>query len=123
MNRKRPLVLASAGLSGHGKTELATQTGHLLASDICYIDTSKIRNLMSLFGAPAPYSGHQDDSPLNNYLASPNRKRCVVFLNEFDKTQTEVRESLLTILDTGRLVVTNSGDAEVSTVCSLSDTL
>ncbi|KAG9761526.1 P-loop containing nucleoside triphosphate hydrolase protein, partial [Aureobasidium melanogenum] len=101
MNRKRPLVLAFAGLSGHGKTELATSLGSLLGTDICNVDMSKTHHVMSLFGAAAPYYGSDEGSPLNNYLASHTGEKCVVFLDEFDKTTKEVRESLLTILDTG----------------------
>lgn len=101
MNRRRPLVLAFAGLSGHGKTELATSLGHLLATEMCNIDMSKIQHTMSLFGAAAPYLGSNQGSPLNNYLASHTAERCVVFLDEFDKTNQEVRQSLLTILDSG----------------------
>ncbi|KAH0285566.1 P-loop containing nucleoside triphosphate hydrolase protein [Aureobasidium namibiae CBS 147.97] len=101
MNRKRPLVLAFAGLSGHGKTELATSLGQLLATDMCNIDMSKIERTMSLFGAAAPYLGSHEGSPLNNYLSSHTSERGVVFLDEFDKTNQEVRQSLLTILDSG----------------------
>ena len=101
MNRKRPLVLAFAGLSGHGKTELATSLGILLDTDMCNIDMSKIRSSTSLFGAAAPYAGSLEGSPLNNYLASHTARRGVVFLDEFHKTNQEVRQSLLTILDSG----------------------
>jgi hypothetical protein len=101
LNRKRPLVLAFAGLSGHGKTELATSLGNLLNTDICNIDMSKIQSATSLFGSTAGYKGREGGSPLNNYLSSHAAKRCVVFLDEFDKTDQEVRESLLTILDSG----------------------
>lgn len=102
LNRKRPLVLAFAGLSGHGKTELATSMGFLLGTEICNVDMSKICHSMELFGAPAPFSDHEKDSPLNNYLANHRGKRCVVFLDEFDKTNQSVRESLLVVLDSGK---------------------
>jgi ATP-dependent Clp protease ATP-binding subunit ClpA len=101
MNRRRPLVLAFAGLSGHGKTELATILGNLLATDICNIDMSKIKTSFSLLGGAAPYDNFKKGSPLNNYLARHTSERCVVFLDEFDKTSQEVRQSLLTILDSG----------------------
>jgi ATP-dependent Clp protease ATP-binding subunit ClpA len=101
MNRRRPLVLAFAGLSGHGKTELATILGNLLATDICNIDMSKIKTSFSLLGGAAPYDNFKEGSPLNNYLARHTSERCVVFLDEFDKTSQEVRQSLLTILDSG----------------------
>jgi len=101
MNRKRPLVLAFAGLSGHGKTELATSLGTLLDTDMCNIDMSKTQSPMSLFGATAGYKRSEKGNPLNNYLARHTSERCVVFLDEFDKTKQEVRQSLLTILDSG----------------------
>jgi hypothetical protein len=99
MNRKRPLVLAFAGLSGHGKTELATSLGNLLDTDMCNIDMSKIQFPASLLGSTLGYRRCEGGSPLNNYLASHAAERCVVFLDEFDKTNQAVRQSLLTILD------------------------
>lgn len=99
LNRRRPLVLAFAGLSGHGKTELGL--GTLLGTDICNVDMSKIKTSWGLFGAAAGYQRSDEGSPLNNYLSSHSDKRCVVFLDEFDKTEQEVRQSLLTILDSG----------------------
>jgi ATP-dependent Clp protease ATP-binding subunit ClpA len=101
MNRRRPLVLAFAGLSGHGKTELATSVGNLLDTDMCNIDMSKIQHLMTLLGGAPPFAEYGGGSPLNNYLASHTSQLCVVFLDEFDKTNQELRQSLLTILDSG----------------------
>jgi hypothetical protein len=101
LNQKKPLVLAFSGLSGHGKTELATSLGSLLGTEACNVDMSKIQNPTSLYGAAAPYAGFMDGSPLNNYLASHTAKRCIIFLDEFDKTNHAVRQSLLTILDSG----------------------
>lgn len=98
---KSPLVLAFAGLSGHGKTELATSLGNLLDTDICNIDMSKIKYSWSLFGGAAPMTGYEQGTVLNNYLAAHTGQRCVVFLDEFDKTAQEVRDSLLTLLDSG----------------------
>ncbi|KAI5249069.1 P-loop containing nucleoside triphosphate hydrolase protein [Aureobasidium subglaciale] len=60
-----------------------------------------MRRPVSLFGAAAPFGEAEKGSPLNNHLASHTSKRCVVFLDEFDKTEQDVRESLLTILDSG----------------------
>ncbi|KAH0363639.1 P-loop containing nucleoside triphosphate hydrolase protein, partial [Aureobasidium melanogenum] len=101
MQEKLPLVLAFAGLSGHGKTELATSLGNLLNSDLCNIDMSKIKHSWSLFGGAAPMIGYEKGTILNNYLAAHTGQRCVVFLDEFDKTEQEVRDSLLTLLDSG----------------------
>jgi len=101
MNRKRPLVLTFAGLSGHGKTELATSLGFLLDTDICNVDMSKIITPWELFGPAAGFDRSDGGSPLNNYFVSHADKRRVVFLDEFDKTRQEVRQSLLTILDSG----------------------
>lgn len=101
MNRKRPLVLAFAGLSGHGKTELATSLGFLLDTDMCNVDMSKMLTPWDLFGPAAGFERSYGGSPLNNYFASHADKRHVVFLDEFDKTPQAVRQSLLTILDSG----------------------
>ncbi|KAK3708412.1 hypothetical protein LTR37_011508 [Vermiconidia calcicola] len=78
MKTNKPLLLAFAGLSGHGKTELAKQMGSV-----------------------AGYVAQEDGSPLNNFLEAQNGQRCVVFLDEFDKTENKVRESLLKVMDTG----------------------
>jgi ATP-dependent Clp protease ATP-binding subunit ClpA len=78
---------------------------------MCNIDMSKIQHTMSLFGAAAPYEGSREGSPLNNYLARHTSERCVVFLDEFDKTNREVRQSLLTILDSGYVAPVTIVDA------------
>ena len=69
ISRKRPLVLAFAGLSGHGKTELATSLGYLLGTDMCNIDMSKTHTVTSLFGAAAPYQNH--DKAFFKYQSQP----------------------------------------------------
>jgi len=103
--RNRPLVLAFAGLSGHGKTELATQMQYLLGADLCNIDVSKVRDARSLYGMTLGYQAAEQGSILNNFLASHDKKRCIIFLDEFDKTTQEVREALLTMLDTGMSII------------------
>jgi ATP-dependent Clp protease ATP-binding subunit ClpA len=101
LNRKTPLVLAFAGMSGHGKTELATQLGFLLGTPLLNVDVSKVHSIQDLFGHGRGYQGGENGNQLNNFLASHDKQRCVVFLDEFDKTQQQVRESLLTILERG----------------------
>lgn len=103
MQKQKPLVLAFAGLSGHGKTELASQLGNLLSSPLLDIDCAQTNTLFTLLGTSAGYHGHEIGSPLNNFLAESGNKRGIVFLDEYDKTQQEVRDALLKVMDSGEL--------------------
>lgn len=131
MNVKSPLVLTFAGLSGHGKTELATQIGKLLDAPITVIDCAQMRSDFSIFGPRMGYAGNETGSQLNNFLAANDGCRAVVFLDEFDKTEKEVRNSLLLLLDSGDchdrrtnnpvnarkiiwILATNLGDTKIS---------
>ena len=98
-----PLVLAFAGLSGHGKTELASQLGDLLRSPFIDIDCAQTDTVFTLLGPTAGYQDHDTGSPLNNFLAESANRRGVVFLDEYDKTQPEVRDALLKVMDNGKL--------------------
>jgi ATP-dependent Clp protease ATP-binding subunit ClpB len=100
----KPLVLAFAGPSGHGKTELATQMGHLLNVPWIDIDCAQTSTEFGLLGSTPGYVSSAEGSRLNNFLAGNANKRCVVFLDEFDKTTSKVREALLKVTDTGMTV-------------------
>jgi AAA domain (dynein-related subfamily) len=97
----RPLVLCFAGPSGHGKTELAKQLGHLLSLDLEVVDCTIVTREMELFGPRDPYQGSQRGSPLNNFLAAHHGQRCIVFLDEFEKTTSSIHEALLLPFDNG----------------------
>lgn len=85
-----PLVLLFTGPRGHGKTELAKRMGSLLSLDIHLVDCTGMKFETDLFGPKPPYQGHEQGSPLNNYLAENVGQRKVVFLDEFEKTTAEV---------------------------------
>lgn len=89
------------GPSGHGKTELAKQMGNLLSLEIECVDCTEMKHETDLFGPKSPFIGHQKGSPLNNFLFRMNKKRCIVFLDEFEKTTMEVRNALLVPFDEG----------------------
>lgn len=95
MPRPQPLVLLFAGPSGHGKTELARNLGRLLSLNLQNVDCTNLSRESDLFGPWRPYQGWQDGSVVNNYLASHNGQRCIVFMDEFEKTKDEVRQALL----------------------------
>jgi ATP-dependent Clp protease ATP-binding subunit ClpA len=98
---KRPLVMVFAGPSGHGKTELARRLGHLLSLELEVVDCTAVSREIELFGPREPYSGAEKGSPLNNFLAKHSGQRCIVFLDEFEKTTTDIHKTLLLPFDNG----------------------
>ncbi|KAI1491148.1 P-loop containing nucleoside triphosphate hydrolase protein [Biscogniauxia mediterranea] len=93
--KKRPLILVFAGPSGHGKTELALRFGDLMSLELHKVDCTIFKQDNELFGPRPPYSGFEDGSPLNNFLARKAGERCIVFMDEFEKTSTEIHNTLL----------------------------
>jgi AAA domain (dynein-related subfamily) len=98
---KRPLVLVFAGPSGHGKTELARRLGHLLSLELEIVDCTIFSRESELFGPRHPYVGADRGSPLNNFLAKNSGERCIVFLDEFEKTTSDIHQALLIPFDNG----------------------
>jgi ATP-dependent Clp protease ATP-binding subunit ClpB len=98
---KNPVVLLFTDPSGHGKTELAKRMGDLLSIDSLTVDCATARFETDLFGPQAPYHGCEEGTPLNNYLAKVAGQRAVVFLDEFDKTTSAVRQAMLLLFESG----------------------
>ncbi|KAK5740822.1 hypothetical protein LTR17_004412 [Elasticomyces elasticus] len=101
VHSKKPLVLVFAGPSGHGKTELARRLGYLLSLELEVVDCTNYKRDDELFGPRSPYSGAKEGSRLNNFLAKHHEQRCIVFLDEFEKTTPEVHKTMLLPFDNG----------------------
>ncbi|KAJ4400290.1 hypothetical protein N0V85_005798 [Neurospora sp. IMI 360204] len=101
LGAERPMVLLFAGPSGHGKTELARNLGKLISLDLHMTDCTSTRYVTDLWGPYFPYQGWEKGSALTNFLAEHTAQRSIVFLDEFEKTEDEVRESLLKPFEEG----------------------
>ena len=98
-NTAQPLVLLFTGPSGHGKTELASSLGSLLSVPFLAVDCSVLHHSTDLLGPHPGYEGWAKGSPLSAHLAEHTGQRNVIFLDEFDKTTEDVRQSMLLLFE------------------------
>jgi ATP-dependent Clp protease ATP-binding subunit ClpA len=77
------------------------QIGSLLGLKTLRVGCTIMRHETDIFGPKVPYIGGERGNTLNNFLAEKNGDRCIVFLDEFEKTMTSVRQVLLLPLDPG----------------------
>ena len=114
-NPKRPIgSFIFIGPSGVGKTEVAKALAQFMFDDedaLIRLDMSEYREqhtVSRLFGAPPGYVGYEEGGQLTE--AVRRRPYRVVLFDEIEKAHPEVWNSLLQILDDGRLT---DGQGEV----------
>ena len=79
--------------------------GKLLSSPTLTLDCAQMGQIEVLLGPLAPYYKYEDGSPFNNFVTEHAGNRCVVFLDEFDKTEQKLKNALLKAMDTGQPVL------------------
>ncbi|MFT5195194.1 MAG: ATP-dependent Clp protease ATP-binding subunit ClpC, partial [Candidatus Promineifilaceae bacterium] len=105
---KRPIgAFMFLGSSGVGKTELAKALAGFMFGDdeaLIRVDMSEYREqhtVSRLFGAPPGYVGYEEGGQLTEQVR--RRPYSVVLFDEIEKAHPEVWNSLLQLLDDGRL--------------------
>lgn len=107
---KKPMVLVFAGPSGHGKTELARKLKDLLSLDMLTVDCTTFSSESGLFGPRTGIVGNERGSKLNNFLSTKDGQRAIVFMDEFEKTNSSVHNALLIPFDNGEYEDRRSGN-------------
>ena len=75
--------------------------GDLLNLPTCIVDCTIYSQETGLFGHRPPFAGAAEGTPLNNFLAKHQKERCIVFMDEFERTTRDVYKSLLIPFDNG----------------------
>ncbi|KAI0444098.1 hypothetical protein F4803DRAFT_561144 [Xylaria telfairii] len=76
--------------------------GELISTDMRTIDYTTFRREDEIFGPRPPYQEHQLGSPLNNFLAGNSQQRRIVFMDEFEKTNKDIHNTLFIPFDPGQ---------------------
>jgi ATP-dependent Clp protease ATP-binding subunit ClpC len=139
---KRPIgSFIFAGPTGVGKTLLAKRLAHFMFGDenaLVQLDMSEYQekhNVSRLWGAPPGYVGYEEGGQLTEKIR--RRPYSVVLLDEIEKAHPDVWNSLLQIMEEGRLtdsfgrtidfkntiliMTTNIGAEQIVTSTNLSD--
>lgn len=66
-----------------------------MSLELHVVDCTIFKQENELFGPRPPFEGHEDGSPLNNFLARKAGSRCIVFMDEFEKTSKDIHNTLL----------------------------
>ncbi|KAH7880607.1 P-loop containing nucleoside triphosphate hydrolase protein [Lentinula edodes] len=100
---KSPVVVFLCGPSGHGKSMLAHQFGSLLEVPIHTVNMTTLRSADDIWRSYS-ISSDEDATPctLVEFLANNEGKRCVVVLDEIEKTESKALWSLLVPWELGR---------------------
>jgi ATP-dependent Clp protease ATP-binding subunit ClpA len=90
------------GPPGHGKTLIGRRMQHVFGES-CYHfeDCSKIHHTINLWGAPPPFHKSEQRPRFAEFLVQRSGKHAVVVLDEVEKMDRDVANSLLSVMQDG----------------------
>ena len=105
------------GLTGVGKTELATRLAQAMAMKMVRYDMAEYQerhSVSKLIGSPPGYVGHGDGKAGDGLLIThlEDNPNCVLLLDEVEKAHPDIMSVMLSLLDEG--VITSSTGKKVS---------
>lgn len=83
------------------ENRISQTTGSPSSLELEVVDCTVFNREPELFGPKHPYVGADRGSPLNNFLARKGGESCIVFLDEFEKTTSDIHKALLLLFDNG----------------------
>lgn len=95
------ITMACTDVGYHGKTAVAKMLATMLSCDYHYLDCKRYTNELQLLGPMLLFPGTSQASPLDKFFSGHEDKRCVVYLDNFEKANDEICTALIMLLHAG----------------------
>ena len=100
--RNAPSLHTSPGPPGHGKTLIGRHMQRIFGeASYHFEDCSKLHHVINLWGAPPPFHKSEQRPRFAEFLVQRSGERAVVVLDEAEKMEQDVANSLLSVMQDG----------------------